>query len=1346
MSVNWTKEQEQVIRHRGNHLLVSAAAGSGKTAVLVERIIQMLLDTENPTEIDRLLVMTFTNAAAAEMRERISAAISKKLEEQPDNGHLRRQSALVSTAQIMTIDSFCMDLIRTHFNLLDLDPSFRIGDEGELLLMQQEVMEGMLEEYYASGSPEYLRFVKTFAAGKSDDGIADYIMKIYHFAQSNPYPFKWMQDCEQELDNADPEQSLWMQFLIRDLRYRLDELVDQLKEAREVCQGDEYLLAYEPMLTNDIQQIQKISREEAFSGLCDRLSEISWMRLATIRSKEVDAERKAYVTGIRDRVKKQITSMVDAYAYASTEEMFKDVKNADAPLHMLLELARSFQNRYQEKKKERNLVDFNDLEHEALKFLIRQDEAGLPVMDQGHYVYTDTADELSKLYDEILVDEYQDSNLVQEALIQALSGERFGRKNVFMVGDVKQSIYRFRLARPELFLEKYHGYQKYADSENGKTGIAAGTEENAGTTGTIETKENTKITETTESGIMIELHQNFRSRKEVLNGINDVFYRIMTAQVGNISYTEETALHPGAVYPQYPTNAAGASEVVHSDTAIAGSPELLLVDTGTDALADLDEDAADYTAKEIEAKLIAKRIRAMTDPEKGMLVWDKKLGDGGAYRRAEYRDIVILVRSTKGWMENILAVLLSEDIPAYAESRTGYFNTPEVEIILSMLAVLDNPMQDVPLAAVLKSPIGGLTDEELAWVMAGYKNDPEKDQDRGLYAAINRILKKQEKTEPDAGGDPSDEEKSQEKEVLPDDRLAVIRQKLQCFDQILQQIRKESSYRSIHELIYRIYEVTGFDRYMAVMPAGQTRKANLDMLVEKASAYEATSYKGLYHFIRYIRNLKKYDTDFGEASVLGDGDNTVRIMSIHKSKGLEFPIVFLAGMGKKFNKMDLNSRILIDEEMGAGTDYFDTSLRLQASTLKKNAIRRKMELDNLGEELRILYVAMTRAKEHLIMTGTDRSLEKKLEQYQTGKISMENGYVPYTILTSAASYLDWLLMSLSAEGNSVRMKVIPVQDLIQEELEKQVARDQIRSLLDSYANDPDTAWDAEYQEMLQTHLTYQYPHQIDVSLHTKMSVSELKHRMQMVDEEETTYIYNQTIEADETIGSVQIRETDPDTETDKSKEIDQIIGTDRTGKSGIGMESEQDEGKRTERKIRRPDLPADGGVGAARGTAYHRAMELLPFDQIHSVEDVKKRLEEFVQKKWFTRENMEMIHPGTIWRFLESPLGRRMAAAQAEGRLHKEQQFVMGVPAKEMGNYDTEELVVVQGIIDAYFEEEGELVIVDYKTDKVYSEKILLEHYQTQLDYYGRALEQMTGMKVKEKMLYSLTMQREICV
>ncbi len=955
------------------------------------------------------------------------------------------------------------------------------------------------------------------------------------------------------------------------------------------------------------------------------LKQVAFDRLASIRKKDIDQEKKAYVTGVRDRVKKAVSKLSDLYSFESPDEVLSDIQGTKEAVAMLLDLAGEYARRYQEKKQEKNLVDFNDLEHYALEILLKQED------DQR--IPSDAADELSMQFEEILVDEYQDSNDVQEALIKSISRERFGTPNVFMVGDVKQSIYQFRLARPQLFLDKYEAYSK----EEGKYQ-------------------------------KIELHQNFRSRAEVLMGINEIFYQIMTKNLGNIRYTKDTALHPGAFYPE-------------GEGRVGEKPELLMIHAEGNLLKQLDDDGGEFTSRELEAKAIAAKIREFVHPETGLLVFDKNLGKAGGYRTARYGDMVILLRSLSGWAEDFVNVLMNEGIPAYAERKTGYFTAIEVEVVLSMLNIIDNPMQDIPLAAVLRSPVGEVTDEEMAHMTALFKKKAKKEQDRGIYGAWQQYLKEYEESE--------------------DENYPELYGKLNRFSQMLTTYRTKAAYLSIHELLYDLYEGTGYYDYVSAMPAGEVRRANLAMLVEKASAYEKTSYTGLFHFIRYIENLKKYDTDFGEASLSGD-ENTVRVMSIHKSKGLEFPVVFLAGMGKKFNKQDAYGKILIDPDLGIGTDYLDLERRIKAPTLKKHVLRRKTELGAMGEELRVLYVAMTRAKEKLVMTGLDRYLEKKMERYQ--EVFRVKGEIPFTILSTADSYLDWMLMSLSGkysdtailldEGQdtgSLIVRELPVSDLVGREVERQAGKKLTKERLLSL--DTSEIYDREFETELEAAFGYRYPYESEIGLHTKLSVSELKKQGQFLDEEESEFLPT----------------------------IPMFL-------------KEEGEGEAVR--------------GAYRGTAYHRVLELLDFGLVQTEAEISQALGDFSKNKRMDEESISLISKTLLLNFLTSPLGNRLSMAQRNGRLKKEQQFVIGIPAREMDLGDSEELILVQGIIDAYMEEEDGLVLVDYKTDHIRKgeEQVLIDRYQIQLNYYTRALEQMTGKKVKEAVIYSFALQKDVVV
>ena len=1283
MAVNWTSKQQEVIDSRNRNLLVSAAAGSGKTAVLVERIIRMISEGDRPLDIDQLLVMTFTNAAAAEMRERIGAAVEQKLKERPEDEHLWLQAALIPQAQITTIDSFCLNIIRSHYNSLDIDPAFRIGDEGELSLLRGDCMGEMLENCYDEADEEFGRFVEHFGRGKSDRGIEDVILQAWQFSQSHPWPQEWLAACQKELEEesiGEMEESPWMVFLMEDVARQMAELSGQLGEALDVCLEENGPLAYEPMLISDKSKIEAIGRAAStgsFEALYNSLQNMSFDRLASIRSKDIDGDKKAFVSACRDRVKKAVAKCRELYGQQSPQEVVESMRGTRRVIRELLRLTGMFDQAYRDAKRERNVLDFNDLEHLALEVLYVREETGNGE-ERVSRCPSQVADELSRQYEEILVDEYQDSNYVQEALITSISRERFGYPNVFMVGDVKQSIYRFRLARPELFMDKYEKYSRQGGPYQ-----------------------------------MIELQQNFRSRESVLTSVNDVFYQIMTKNLGGITYTPETALYPGAKFeevsgktvldPEADAGKSGSREAAPVSLKAGTPTELLLVDTGADTLRQLDEDSLDYTAKELEARLIAGRIRQLVSEDQGILVWDKSRG---GYRRARYGDMVILLRSMSGWSEVFVNVLMNEGIPAFAQTRTGYFNTVEVETILSLLSVVDNPMQDIPLAAVMRSPIVGMDDEEMAWMMAVYKRNSKKGQDRGVYGAWKLWLEEGWITVGLSG--------------IPVKTAHSISFKSRRLSVLMERLRGEARHLPIHELLYRVYRESGYYDYVSAMPAGETRRANLDMLVEKAAAYESTSYKGLFHFVRYIEKLKKFDTDFGEASVAGEQDNTVRIMSIHKSKGLEFPVVFLAGLGKRFNKQDAYGQILLDADLGAAADFLDLELRVKAPTLKKQALKRRMELETMGEELRVLYVAMTRAKEKLIMTAADKSLENKLGKWKD--IPLSQGQLPYTILASANSCLDWLLMAQPAiPAAHMEMRQIQVKDLIGEEITRQIIRKMKKE--DLLNLDGEKVYDAAFGTRLRKALEYEYPYESDTGLYAMVSVSELKKQSQIGRAEDA-------------------------------------IGTDRDNLEGAALgeltalRGKQDVAGPGFRESGEQNKPSSSGPnrGALRGTAYHAVLEHIRFHEIHSLSEVKPVVDELLENGFLDQEARDFINPNVIWNFLSSPLGTRMAKAQAEGRIHKEQQFIIGIPAREMGLGDSDELVLIQGIIDAYLEEEDGLVLIDYKTDHVpegspeQGAKMLAERYRVQLDYYERALTQLTEKHVKERIIYSLALQMSINV
>ena len=1257
MGVKWTEEQQQVIDLRDHNILVSAAAGSGKTAVLVERIIARLTRDANPVDVDHMLIVTYTEAAAAEMKERIGAAIEKELEEDPSSEHLKRQSALIHTAKITTIHSFCLSVIREYFHTIDLDPGFRIAEEGELKLLKQDVMKELLEAKYEEGNEDFLCFVETFATGREDLQVEEIISRLYEFAGSYPDPEEWLDGCARMYEESG-ENAIYIEKVMEYIRRIVADMQMLMEKADQICMEPDGPYMYGEMLEADQKVLRKLFAAKSYEEMYEALKEKpAWKTLSRKKDDAVDPIKREQVRVYRDTWKKLTDDIRNNYFFQSPSEMEADRKICIPVMHELVSLVKEYQRALAAKKAEKNLIDFRDMEQFALQILTRK--------ENGKRVPSEVAKEYQNTFEEVMIDEYQDSNLIQEAILTSVSRISRGENNLFMVGDVKQSIYKFRLARPELFMEKYDTYSREESSHQ-----------------------------------MIELQQNFRSRASVLTCINDIFYQIMTKNLGGIRYTEETALYPGAAFEETEKK--------------AGIPvQFLVADTRTEAFKQLDEEAADYTARELEAKMIAEQIKSFTDEKNGLYVWDK---DGQSYRKACYKDMVILLRSMSGWSEVFVNVLMNEGIPATAQTRTGYFATAEVETVLSLLSVIDNPMQDIPMAAVLRSPMVGMTDDEMAWMIAAYKRYLQKKQDRGVYGA----WKLWEEIYPQAVSDENpdeDEKKDPETEQIrigqveiPKATAKSIWKKLEYFAAFTEELRQDSRYLPVHELLYQIYRKTGYYDYVSSMPAGETRKANLDMLAEKAAAYASTSYRGLFHFVRYIEKLKKYDTDFGEAS-LGDESNSVRIMSIHKSKGLEFPVVFLAGMGKKFNKQDAYGQLLLDADLGAAADEMDLNLRTKAPTLKKMAIRRRMELESMGEELRVLYVAMTRAKEVLVMTGTDRSLENKLEKWD--QLSLTDGQIPYTVLSGANSFLDWVLMAKAAvPAGHMEVKQVQLTHLIGRELQRQLEKKNVKEEL--LKLDTKQVYDEQMKEQLDQALSYEYPYLEDTGLYTQMSVSELKKQSQIGREEEN-------------------------------------IGTERKDLSEVRLDHEHEMEPESSEAEDGKKQTETGKKGAFRGTAYHRALECLDLLAVTDQRKLEGDLLDLFQRGFLTEEAYESIFPWDIWKFLESPLGKRMKQAEKEGKLYRERQFMVGIPASEMGKgLQSEELVLIQGVIDAYIEEADGFILIDYKTDYVpkedtqKGEELLKERYQVQLDYYGRALTQLTGKKVKEKWIYSFGLRKAI--
>ena len=1185
MSVKWTSEQQKVIDLRNRNILVSAAAGSGKTAVLVERIIRRLTEDDTPTDVDRLLIVTFTEAAAAEMKERISAAIEKKLEERPGDIRLERQATLIHSAQITTIHSFCLAVIRDHFHVIGIDPGFRIAEEGELKLLKQDVLEELLEECYAEAKEEFLDFTERFGSGKSDKKIEEIILKMYEYSRSYPRPDRWLDQCVKAYASEDLEVRAEER-----VHMRAADIERVLERGLKICEEPDGPYMYGDMLDSDLQELERLQQAENFDAMYSAAAGFKWKRLSSRKDDTVSPDKKEKVKKLREQAKSLLKGMQEDYFYAPREVWQQDMQDALPSVVTLTELVKRFAHMLDEKKRLRNMIDFNDMEQFALAILTEEKD--------GELVPSAVAGEYQDRFDEVMIDEYQDSNLVQETILTSVSRVSRGEYNIFMVGDVKQSIYSFRLSRPELFMEKYNTYS-LKDSVTQR----------------------------------IDLHKNFRSREKVLDSVNDIFRQIMKKELGGIEYDDSAALYPGAEFPPLPS---GKEDFCKS--------ELLLLDK---------EDTGGEDERQAEARMIARRIRELI---RDGVVLDKETRE---YRRVQYRDIVILTRSIRGWAEVFSSVLGEEGIPAYSVSREGYFETYEVSVLLDYLKILDNVRQDLPLAAVLTSAFGGLDTRELAEIRIAHPNVP-------FYEAAAMCA------EGDAAEDACMEE---------------LRGKLRRFYDQVRYFREKVPYTPIHELLEDIIDKTGYGLYIAAMPGGAQRMANVEMLTERAAAFEGTSYKGLFNFVRYIAQLKKYDVDYGEAGIMDEQADTVRIMSIHKSKGLEFPIVFVAGMGKKFNTQDTKGSVLLHPDWGAGVDLIDLKRRTKTPTFLKKMIREETALENLAEEMRILYVALTRAKEKLIMTGAAKITEDGAVSDISSVFRAEG----------AKCYLDWVLPCILSDETGkvkqespVEVSVFGAEDLTpqQEEVQAEVmAEDVLRNWDDSQVYEP------ELRERLDAQIDYVYPFEDEGKMKLKFTVSELK-KWAYLAEEAGEEMYEEPV-------------------------VVPLI----------------------------PEFLKEEEIltGAPRGSAYHKLLELLDFTVDYDVENLTAAVQQLRQEGRLTDEMTECIRPKDILRFLGCRSGRRMADAARNGKLYKEQPFVLSVDASEIYPEDCSgEKILVQGIIDVYFEEPDGLVVLDYKTDKVRTGNELKEKYHAQLDYYAQALEQLMEKPVKEKIIYSFTLGEEI--
>ncbi|SCY42154.1 helicase-exonuclease AddAB subunit AddA [Butyrivibrio sp. INlla14] len=1291
MGISFTDEQQSVIDARDCNILVSAAAGSGKTAVLVERIIQMVLEG---CDIDHLLVVTFTKAAASQMKEKITAAIQKKLMEEPDNKHLQKQETLIHNAQITTIDSFCQYVLRNNFNAIGVDPSFRVGDDGELRLLQEDVMQEMLEEEYARAKEEgegsdFLFCMDYFSTGSNDKKVESYISSLYRFSMSMPWPEDWISERarDYQLDGACFDELDWVIDCIDMTRTKVKEMVENLDAAEKICCESDGPYMYGDMLDGEKASVEAVLKYDTYDQLFDglRIARNSFGRLPSKKDDSVNPDKREYVKDLRSSVKDDLGKLVETYFALPSETILDQMKLCDRAVKELCRLTIRYKQLFDEKKRERQLIDFSDMEHFALQILVdhpaeeeTKGKSCQEIIDMC--TASAVALEYRDYYKEVLIDEYQDSNNVQELILKSISGETPDKSERFMVGDVKQSIYKFRLARPEIFMEKLSTYSKDAGAKDRR----------------------------------IDLHMNFRSRKEVLFATNYIFEKIMGTDLGSVDYDKDARLVPGAKC---------------EEAGFDITPELIMFDSASD-----NDLLADYDPKEKEALVIAERIHKLMKEDSSI----------------RFKDIVILLRSVSGWDDTFKKVLEEQGIPAYIESKSGYFDAYEVSVLLDLLAIVDNPSLDIPLVSVMHSPIGGFDDQELARLRVLADSDERACLEDSFYYGIKEIV--------EAGDGENRETLAGSEEVLD---------KAEDFIDFIEDLRTLSVYTPVHELLEYIIEKTGFDNYCLAMPCGNQRKANIDQLLARAFSFEKTSFKGLFHFVRYIEHMRFVQVDYGEAGIIDENADVVRIMSIHKSKGLEFPVVFVSGLTKSFNRMDTKGDLIADMDLGIGVKCIDPDLRVKYDTLKRLIIADKMTLDSLGEELRVLYVALTRAKDKLILTASVKNLFDKIGGVvkKLPVLAGDDRLLPYSVRAGAGSYFDLILSALvrhpSFADAAQRLGFAPQQ--FSEYIDKTSAdtafnfiflndEDIIADILTSdmlginrqkELEDNILSFDEEIADRLKVKFESKYAFENLKGLFTKTTVTELKkHKLEEMGEAFAN-VATFVTEAEE----VEFIEHSRDTELSEDAEVSvNSRDADRTEKDSEIAAKELS--KEKEKKL----------TGADRGTAYHRVMEILD-KEIYGDEDFMERartdaeggqkvtpvakriyawMGQQVKKGMIPEDYLSCVYSPDIEAFLRTDLGKRMGEAYRRGDLYREKPFMMGISARDLNEkYPEDEMVLIQGIIDAWFVENGEIVLLDYKTDRVKEAGELVSRYSIQLDLYKQALERTTNMKVKEVLIYS---------
>jgi ATP-dependent helicase/nuclease subunit A len=1232
--VKWTKEQEAAIYTSGKDVLVAAAAGSGKTAVLVERIIQKLLNKENPVDIDSLLVVTFTNAAAQEMRNRVGAALEEAVAADPSSIHLKKQLSLLQRASISTLHSFCLDVVKQHAYLLDLDPSFRIANEMEADLLKQEVMEELFEKWYGEENIEegFFAVVDRFSNDRSDEAVEKLILSLYHFAIQNPQPDAWLDELVTAYNiNEDWHESqlAWLEVIKREVKSQFAAVQDEMQLAMDIAKEADGPSQYIDTIQKDFEALQvALDLLDNWDDLQEFMSSSTFVRLSG-KKMECDEEKKAKVKNLRESYKKRWNKVKDQWFKRNLASHVKDMQEMAPVVKKLTELVKTFKDRFTQIKKEKAIVDFSDLEHYCLSLFLDETSTSdklLPSKVARYY---------QNKFSELLIDEYQDTNLVQETLLTLIS-DRTGPGNMFMVGDVKQSIYRFRHAEPKLFIQKYRNFA-----------------------------------EETSPAERIDLASNFRSREHVLAGANYIFRQIFDQELGEIDYDKNAELIYG--------------NKMYDDLPYAKpNPELVIIDREAEespAVSEDEEDYQDLEKAQLEARVFAEKIKSWIGQKDGkpLQVMDKATG---TQRDFQYRDAVILLRAMSNWGPVIVDELKKQGIPVYAELSTGYFQAIEVKVMISFLKVIDNPRQDIPLASVLRSPIAGLNEDELAAVRLA---------DKGAY--YYEAVKKYTETNRDDTAN-----------------------KIDDFLEKLEKFRFSSRQGALSELIWNIYMETGYYDFVGGMPGGRQRQANLRALYDRARTYEETSFRGLFRFLRFIERMEENDDDLGAARALSEQEDVVRIMTIHKSKGLEFPVVILGAMDKQFNMMDLNQQYLLHKEMGFASKYIDPVKRITYPTLFFHALKQEKIRELLSEEMRVLYVALTRAKEKLVMVGNVNSLENKLKKWER-MMDHAEWVLPAHFRMESKTYLDWVgpalirhkdnsilrreeelisgLNDINLDPSKWEVSIMHGSELANLEASHKEKHENLRDAIVNWKKAPVS--DETLETEVDKRLSFEYASKEATRLRAKQTVTEIKRQREIKDE----------------------------------YAADQLVQQYRTP------------------IVKRPNFMQKEKTitSAEKGTAMHTVMQHIPLEKVLNEEEIAAFVETLADKEILTEEQASIIDVSAIASFYATPIAEYIRKA---GPVYREVPFSLTMPANEVyaGLADgTEEQVLIQGVIDCLIPKDGGWIVLDYKTDAVpedvdaATKSTLANRYETQLNLYRQAVEQIWKQPVKEAYLYFFSRQ-----